>query len=461
MRRAALFARHAGLALALVTCVAGLRPQMLAAEEVRMSVDAARGAAAMALQQGQSELALVLADGVLLGAPGDIQGLLIKSRALRDLGRGQEAAAPARSAFDTAEDLRDRYFAALLMAQARVSAGQRGVAQIWLRRAAEIAPDEQTRAVAVQDFRQVRRLTPWRVSLNATVAPSDNLNGAPKTNTFTFAGLPFVNPSAVPLSGQRLVLGADYVYRIALSETRRLNFGAGLEMQRVRFSNDAKSKVPGLRNADYRQDALTLRLGYEARGQDGAWLAASRVSLMRRWLGEVPLSDVARLDLSYGRSLTPDVIAAVRLGLEAEQRHDAGVRDAQSRELGLSLTRRFSGAALKLDLSQADTESESRAVARATHRAALSYALGKPVGGVLPRVTLAWEETAYDRGPTTFWTAPRRDEEWSVSLDVLVPSFDYYGFAPEIGVSFRDRSSNYTIYETRSTDLRLGLKSVF
>jgi hypothetical protein len=35
------------------------------------------------------------------------------------------------------------------------------------------------------------------------------------------------------------------------------------------------------------------------------------------------------------------------------------------------------------------------------------------------------------------------------------------GFAPEIGISFRDRTSNYSLYELQSTDIRIGLKSVF
>lgn len=426
-----------------------------------MSLDDARGAAALALKRGNPELAERLAAGVLLGAPEDAPALLMKSRALRDLGRNREAATFARTAFDTAEGDRDRFFAALAMAQARASAGRSGIAQIWLRRAAEIAPDDDLRAVAVRDFRHVRRLTPWRLSLDVSVEPSDNLNGAPKTNRFTFAGLPFVNPSAVPLSGQRLVVGADYLYRLPLSETRRLSFGAGLEMQRVRFSDAARDKVPGIDNADYRQDALVLSLGYEARAQDGRWLAASQVSLTRHLLGGERYADAARLDLSYGRSLSPGLVAQARFGLESERRFDAGLRDSQTRELGLSLTRRVSRLSIGLDLSLADTESDSRLVARESTRAALRFGLGKPVKGVLPNVTLAWEAVDYDHGPTTFWTAPRQDEEWSVTVDVLLPELDYYGFAPEVGVSFRDRTSNYGIYETRGTDLRLGLKSVF
>lgn len=457
------FARYALLALnlALGGVVGVSLAGMAQAEEVRMSLNAARAAAARALMAGQPDVALMLADGVLLGAPDDTRALMIKSRALRQLGRPQEAAGAARLALGQSDDERSRFFATLLMAQARSTGGQPGVAQLWLRHAAQIAPDDQLRDTAVRDFRHVRRLTPWRVSLNMSVEPSDNLNGAPKTNSFTFGGLPFVNPSAVPLSGERFVFGADYNRRVPLSETRRLNLGTSFEMQRVRFSDAARDKVPSIDNADYRQDALALSLGYEARARDGLWLGKSDLSVSRHWLGGVPHADAARLDLSYGRALVPGLIGALRFGYEVETRHDLALRDSETRELGLTLTKRFGKASLGLDLLVADTASESRLVAHERTRAAVSYGLGKPVKGLLPRVTLAWEVTDYDRGPSSFWVTPRRDEERSVSLNVLLPKLNYYGFAPEIGVSFRDRSSNYTIYETRSTDLRLGLKSVF
>ncbi|MBY6164018.1 DUF560 domain-containing protein [Mameliella alba] len=450
-----------GLRVAMVLCLAVALARPAEAEETRMSVDEARGAAAKALMAGQAELALVLAEGVLLGAPGDTNALMIKSRALRLMGRTSEAAAVARDAFSNSEDERARFFAALLLAQARSSGGNPGMAQLWLRRAAQIAPDDQLRAVAVRDFRHVRAMTPWRLSLDLSVEPSDNLNGAPKTNRFTFAGLPFVNPSAVPLSGERMVLGADFVRRVPLSKTRRLNFGISGEIQRVRFSASARDKVPGIDNDDYRQDALALSLGYEVRGNDGSWLANSRLSMTRQWLGGELFSDATRMDLSYGQEVVPGVIGSVRYAYEVEKRHDAALRDAQTRELGMTLSKSFGKDRLGLDLRLTDTASDSRLVARETTRAALSYSLGKPVKGMLPRVTLAWELSDYDKGPSSFWVTPRRDEELSLSVDVLLPKLDVYGFAPEIGVSFRDRSSNYTIYETRGTDLRLGLKSVF
>lgn len=445
-----------GPALALGLCIS-----VVQAEETRLSLDEARGAAAGFLADGRPEAALILADGALLGAPDHPQTLMLRARALRDLGRDAEAVKAARAAWAAASTPQDRFFAAMIQAQTRSSKGDRAIAQYWLRRAAQIAPDEASRAVAIRDFRHVRRITPWRLSLDVSVAPSDNLNNAPKSNSFTFAGLPFVNPTAVPLSGVEYGIGAGYVYRVALAENRRLNFGVDLDVTRLRFSEGARDKVPGVDADDYREEELRLSAGYEARASDGRWLALTELSLQRTWLAGKTLSDAVRLDFSYGRAVAPGMVLGGRLGLETEERRDFSVLDSDTRDYGVTLSKEVGQGLLRLDLGWADTESDSRSVARETGRAVLTYARTKPVRGMLPRLALSYEAVDYDRGPTTFWTDPRQDRQWAVSLDVTLPDLDYYGFAPEVGVSFRDRQSNYTIYETQGTDLRLGLRSVF
>lgn len=445
-----------GLALGAGICV-----PMADAEELRLTLAEARVVSARLLGEGRAEEALVMANGVLMGAPGDPAALMLKARALRDLGRPAEALGAAKSAWSGATDPRERFFAAMTMAQTRSSAGNTGIAQYWLRHAAQIAPEEDLRNAAIRDFRQVRRMTPWRLSIDLTMEPSDNLNGAPKTNTFTFAGLPFVNPSAVPLSGLRYGAGVDYVYRIPTGARQRLNLGVSLDMERVRFSKSARDKVPGIRDGDYRQDVLRLSLGHEMQGEQGRWLGSAALSLQRHWLAGETLSDAARLDFSYGRAVAPGLVLGGRIGLESERRWDLRARDNRTAEIGANLTRRFDHGALRLDLAFADTDSEASSIARQTRRAMLSYGMAAPVKGMLPRLSVSYETVDYDQGPSSFWTDPREDRQWVLSLDVTLPDLDYYGFAPEVGVSFRDRQSNYTIYETQGTDLRLGLRSVF
>lgn len=416
--------------------------------------------AARLISAGRPAEALSIAEGILIGHPKDVPALLLKSRALHDLGRLDEALAAVQQAWDHADRDEDRFYSALVMAQTRASDGQGTRAQLWLRRAAQIAPDEGLRQIAVRDFRQARRASPLRMSVDLTFAPSDNLNGAPKTNTFSFAGLPFVNPSAVPLSGLRYGFGLDVVRRVPLDAHRRFNLRAEIDVERVRQSG--KSRALGiLRDSDMRRDVATLGFGYEQIAPDGQWLFKGDAGFSRHWYGGQAVSDSASADLSFGHSLGKGFTLTGRVGIEQEWRHDLSLRDALTKSTGLTLTHRGAVGTLAFDMSFAGTESDSRSVARQTARASVSYRLAEPVRGMLPSVSLVYEAVDFDQSPAAFWTDPRTDREWRVSFDVLLPNLDYMGFAPEIGVSFRDRTSNYSLYESQSTDFRFGLKSVF
>ncbi|WP_136439621.1 surface lipoprotein assembly modifier [Pacificoceanicola onchidii] len=453
--------RVAGLCLGVAAIAGAPVVPRAALAEARVSLEEARDMAGQLLQYKRPQEALLLAEGILQGAPEDIPALVLKSRALRDLGRLDEANAVAAEARALAGTDKDRFFAALVTAQAQASSGNKGFAQYWLRRAAQVAPDDRTRALAVRDFRHVRSTTPWRLKLNFYAQPSDNLNGAPKTNAFTFAGLTFENPAAVPLSGMRYGGDVAFTYRFALSEHSRVNLGASAGIERVRFSKSARDTVPGIDNADYSRDRLGFSLGYERKSADKAWLGSAKLSVSRYWGGGQHISDAARLDLGIARRLAEGWTGRLQLGIEDETRHDSRQRSAQTQEATVTLTRHLDKAAISLQLSAADVASDSRLVERSSQMAAVKYSVTRPVAGMLPSLTLSYAVDDYAEAPFGWWVDPRRDEEWGLSLDVLLPKMDYMGFAPEIGVSFRDRSSNYSLYETQSTDLRLGLKSVF
>ncbi|MEQ5872288.1 DUF560 domain-containing protein [Sagittula sp. NFXS13] len=426
-----------------------------------MSLDEARAVATRALMARRPDVALVLINGVLLGEPEDPVALTLRARALRDLGRLDEATEAGALAWQAAETPTERFYAAMVRAQTGATAGRKGMAQLWLRRASAIAPDEEARAVAIRDFRVVRRQTPWRLSLDLSVAPSDNLNDAPRTNEFTFGGLTFINPTAVPLSGIRYGVDADYLYRFALDGNARLNLRAGGGLSRVRFSEEARDEVPGLDNEDFRQEHMNVGIGLERRGEEGRWLGSVDLLFRRDWVGGDVLSDTRQVSLSYGRSFGSHLILTGHGAITDNHRHDAGVRDATTRSGGVLTQWKGTQGTVSLDLSRADISSDSRSLARQVDRVQLGYSHATPIKGTQPRVALSWQSEDFDFGPSTFWLDPREDDVWRLSVDVLLPKLERYGFAPEIGVSFEDRRSNYSLYESRSTDLRFGLKSVF
>lgn len=457
------------LTLVLALCTAGA-----VAAEVRLTLPEARGTAVRFLEAGRPDVALVLAEGVLLGAPGDHIALMLKSRALRDMGRTDEAASAARAAWQGAANDRERYFAAMVMAQARASGGQRIPAQFWLRRAANLAPEEPLRKAAIADFRHVRSTTPAKLRFDLSVTPSDNLNDAPRSEVLRWG--PFTHDLSRPLSGVKLQFGADYTYRIALGQNARINLGGVYMGRRVRLSDEARALDPLARNRDFSVDVFGAILGYEKRAPDSRWIVRARLTQLRmlqngyedKLVGATvqrqklqDISDVTRLDLSYGRALFAGLTGTVKLGYEVETRHDDVPRDAVTREAGIDVEKSLAAGTLRLGLSARDVESDSIIVAREQTRVELGYHHAKPIMGMIPSLTLSYEKTLFDTAWAPLWQDRREDAEWGVSADVTLPALGVYGFAPEIGVSFRDRRSNYVPYETRGTNLRLGLKSVF
>ena len=157
----------AALAVLLAPAGPGLR-----AEGRLLSPGEMRDLSAKALDAGHPETALELTSALLQRDADDVQALLIRSRAARDSGDFTLARDMAGRAWSlSGTDPEARYAAALATAQALSSQGKRTRAQIWLRRAAQIAPTEQARQMAVRDFRYVRSRNCWATDLTFGIGP--------------------------------------------------------------------------------------------------------------------------------------------------------------------------------------------------------------------------------------------------------------------------------------------------
>jgi hypothetical protein len=161
--------------------------------------------------------------------------------------------------------------------------------------------------------------------------------------------------------------------------------------------------------------------------------------------------------------LSKGLIGSAGISFETVRRKDNALGDSDTVELSVGLERRLPHGTLGLSLTTSDTDSAIGSIARQTDGIGLRYALARPLpGGLLPALTLDWRSIDYDAPPPIYATGARQsDREWQLGLDVTLTEAEYFGFAPTLGVSFTDRQSNYRLYESRSTDLRLGLKSVF
>ncbi|MEX5727236.1 tetratricopeptide (TPR) repeat protein [Rhodovulum iodosum] len=448
--------RQVALSLALaLTAGAGL------AEPARLSPEEMRATAAAAVARGEDEIALRLAEALLARDPDDGYALTVKARAARNLGLYDTAIDAGRAAWRVAETDADRYAAAMVTAQAMSSAGQRTWAQIWLRRAAQTAPDDRREAMAARDYRYVRSRNPWSSQLHFAVTPSSNINDGAESDTIIIGGVPFLlSGSAQALSGLEFSYGAATRYRFRAGDGALMHVGANLYGRAYRLSSDAKEKAPDLDAGDLAYQSGELNFGVRWPGEGRRGVTSFDFGVGKVFYGGDPLADIVRAELGQSFALTPRMGVKLTLSSEGQWRDDNSIFDSTVVTGLAEFGRRLDGGdRVTLGFGLRDTVSEAAAVAHDAQILTLSYDRAKPVAGAYFSASLAYERRDYDK--PLYGGAPREDDRFRLAVSVVLPEFAQYGFAPEIGLNAVSNRSNISLYESEEIGLTVGFRSTF
>ena len=453
-----------------------------------LTPDEMRTAALAALAEGDANAALAIADALIGRDPADETALAIRSRAGRDLGRYDSALDDARAAWDAARTDEEKYRAALLRAQALSSQGSRGMAQFWLRRAAQLAPTSAQRRQAVRDFRYVRSQNPLGTRLTVGIAPTDNVNNGTAEAEVDYLGdkrQPIGTSRA--LSGTRYTIGAELDYR--LRRTRNLEDHArfGALHQTYTLSDEAEQildDVPdtlvvdpvtgeieviegahGIDGGEFAYSLLRIGLGRQFTPGPGQGLYDVSVDLAKDWYGGDPYSSFVESRAALTARIFGRTTAKLALGGRYLERERGGEESVRRASLGAEVTRGFGKARLTVAAGLATSDSDAEFYDYNEARLGLSYAAGRPVLGAL--VSFEAEVTATDFGDWPFLLgAPagdptRRDVTLRAGIDAVLPALGRYGFAPVLSLEAADRRSTAEIHEFEQIGIGIGIRSVF
>ncbi|MCI2397874.1 tetratricopeptide repeat protein [Aliiroseovarius subalbicans] len=448
-------------ALALALCLAtgagtGARAEIIILTPTQMVEEAARAVAGH-----QPRAALTLTQAVLAQNPDNLGALLLMSRALRDMGRNDDARVAAKRAWALAETPAQRFPVALLMAQATASGGNQTLAQIWLRRAAQNARSDGERALVRRDFNYVRARNPWRFEVDFGASPSSNVNGGSVEDTITLFGLPFdLSPDAQALSGYQVHGAVDLSFRIA--ETARSQSRVGLQAyaRETWLSDSARAAAPDVPPGAYDYQSVALTFHHDRALQKRGRKLSFSASIGRNWYGGVRLSDF----VSAGVDLRLPVAQKDRLTLSAR----ADLQDTASAatpavavgDLGLELLHPTgNGNAIRLNLGlraalSNDVFSEYR---QASFGA--DYLLGKPILGTRVTVGVEMGHKSYD--VSRYTSVGRKDTSVSLRADMTLTQVEYFGFSPVLTLDHTRIRSNVSLYTSQTNSLALGFRSSF
>ncbi len=414
--------------------------------------------AAKLLSQGHARASVELTQVLVERDPKDATSLILLAQGLRVSGKFDQSQDAARKAWRAADRDVEKYGAALAMAQALSSDGHKTRAQLWLRRAAEVAPSEATRARAVRDYQFVRMANPWSVNLSFGVVPSDNVNNAPRDNTIVLGGLVFVDPTAVPLSGVEISSQAQLRYNFGITETHR-NFAAlSWAETRVVLTDDA---VPaGVEASDFLFQQLRAQVGRDFTTGPGAPRHSYALSYGRIWYSGSHLADEVRADWRTSIALPDSRVLSWSANLGYAERQDNDLRSGTTGGLGLSWSRPTADEGrLTLDAEVGRTSTDSKALTHSRAKLGLHYVLGQKVLGARTTVALSGQIRHYD--DAVYGPDARQDISASLSTSFLFTDLDSYGFAPKVTLDVGRTHSNIQRFDTQSIGLNIGFQSVF
>ncbi len=422
-----------------------------------------RQLAANAVVSGAPEQGYRLASVLLQRNPNDTEALIIRARAARDLGRVDEAVNTARSAWRLADTSSERFGASMVMAQALSSSGAKTRAQLWLRRAAQNAPSDDFKNIAVRDFRYVQRTNPWSTELSFSASPSSNINNGSARSTTRLFDLPFefqLSGSARALSGIQYNFGFATRYRLSENERSQNDLLFRFDHRTYSMSKEAKLLAPNTSGSDFAFTSASL--SYLRRGFSGAGSQfPNQIELTagRTFYGQAPFMQYARVGFTQNYVFSPGNFAFA--GLTAERQDSLSNRaDADSWTLNtgvrLSMANRD-----QLTLSLTGKRSKSIDVSLDYDQLTIGarYALAKPIAGVSVDFGLSLSQKDHDL--SRFSRFGRQDKTASLDVTGVFNQIEVYGFSPSVTFSARQTNSNIGLFETRDFGLRVGIQSAF
>ena len=436
------------------------------AKPVVLSVDSMRQLAYETLQAGFAKQALTYTDALLARDAKDTTALIIRAQALRALGRAPEARQVAKMAWTLADTDKARFGAAMAMAQALSTMGRRTSAQLWLRRAAQHAPNQRARDIARRDFGYVKSRNPWVLQFDGTASPSSNINNGSRQSKMSLSGLPIefeIPAQSQALSGFELGFGLTATYRFAPTDRAMTEARFAVNGQIASLSPDAQDAAPLARNADYTFVAAEAGLQQtRALGDQGRTVLRLTGTLGHNWYGGEDLSDYLRLSMGLDRKLASGAMLGFGVSADRTARIDSPLQssDRVAMTLGYTINAGANGQdRLTFELESAMTASGSAEVRSVAQTVSVEWSKAQPVAGIALSGGL---KIGLQRFADSGYVAGGRDDlKLSANLSMTFQNIDYLGFSPVLTVQASKNRSNSALHDSENFGIALGIRSSF
>ena len=421
----------------------------------------------MALRDGDAQTARRYAEALVARDPADLNAHLILARAARDMGDLPPARAAARTAWRLADTDAERYSAALITAQILSTEGKRTRAQLWLRRAAQNAPNDLLRERAKRDFRYVKQRNPWKTDLTFTFAPNSNVNNGSARDTsrlnYAISELLFGEPIEYELNDEAqaiagIEIGGSVRTRYRFAQTPKTAHDAKLSLSYRTFSITDDLEDDSITGSDFAFGSLAVGYGYRRLNLDRKGEFALDIEGGQTWYGGSRYASYLRSQAQ--QTWRTGARRQFRFGGELERQWGQATPDLDTVGLSASITQGYaSGNTGFLGLFATATQSPNPGSEYTEVMVRSGIALKKPIAGAAVQFGLgaSWRDYDFSRDSRD----GRQDTRVFADVTATFTNIDYYGFNPTMTLSASSTDSNIGLYDVNRVGLNIGIKSAF
>ena len=436
-----------------------------AAGERVVSKGTARLIGLQAIRENKPDVAVTVAQRMLAADKNDSFAHFLLATAYLTINRLPEAQASGKTAYKTATSDEQRHHAARITALAAYRLDHHSSAQWWLRKSAESAPSDLTRAQTVAAFRAVKAQNPLSVKLAFSVAPSDNVNGGSSGQYNIIDGLPYIgelSPDAQALKGTVAQAAGQLSYRLSETAESLTELEFGMSLRHVRLGGAERALMEGKPGFDAARFSIGLNHVMQQTGSAHRFTLNGTVG--RQTYEQGGNYGFVRLGFGHHVALAPDLALDSLVSAEARSPRDGAGGAEKTYALRGTVMRAMGGgdtASLAAYVSRLDSPLAGRSAT--TLGAQLGYALGEPIGPVSLSGSVGYLATSYAGYAIAGLAVPggRDDRSAFVEMKLSLGTVSYAGFAPEVTFRHQRSSSNVSRFDSQESSVTLGLKSLF
>ena len=442
----------------------GLAASGQAQTTVALSLDEARAAAQQAALSGNFELARELAAALLQADPNDRAALIVLAAVEPRLGRPDQGRMAGARAWRLATTDGQKYEAARLAALAAANEDRLTLSQIWLRRAATVAPSPAALAQTQQDYAGLRSLNPWRTDIQLSFSPSSNVNGGSNDIYNVIDGLPFVgvlSGDARALSGVTATADVRLSYRLAETSQARTEIAGRFYSRQVFLSDAARALAPDSENGDFATTFFEVGVGHKRARGDAIVMADFDIGA--NWSGGDLSTPFARLSFAGNVPIAAQWTGSAGIALEQRWQGNSGQIGDVVQTLNAGLAYQLDGGAqIAGTVELRDTQSDSGNLRNTATSLQLTYVPGEQIGPAEIVFTLGASVTDYpDYAIILPVPGGRQDVTQFASAEFAFVDFDYAGFAPVVTLGAQRSDSNVSRFDRSAFSIRFGFRSTF